>query len=210
MRIAVFGATGTAGSAIVTEAVNRGHQVVACSRRPYEDGRDHLITRVADAADPVAVAAVLTEVDVAVLTIRLTPGEESRLAPITDHFLAVAAEHGTRVVIVGGAAALRSPLQPDRLIIDDPAFVPQAWQTIARASLDQYRTCQQHTATGWTYLSPSAILEPGDRGEHRRGTTTLLTDEHGTSRVRAGDLAVALVDELEHPRGEQHFTVASV
>ncbi len=53
----------------------------------------------------------------------------------------------------------------------------------------------------WTVLSPSAMIEPGERtGKFRLGKDKLLADDKGVSRISAEDYAIALVDELEHPR----------
>lgn len=211
MRIAVFGATGMAGSAIVTEALTRGHRVIAASRRSTTSNNEELLAvRAVDVADTGAVEAVLADADAAVLTIRLATGDEDRLAPLTCGVLNAAARHGTRVLIVGGSAPLRSPNHPDRLLIDDPEYVPEAWKTIAQASLDQFHACREHDYTEWVYVSPPAVFEPGERnGGYRRGTTTLLTDASGTSRVTAPDFAIAVLDELERPGGDQHITVAA-
>lgn len=195
MRIAVFGATGMAGSAIHVEALTRGHQVVAVSR--------HLTSDASNDAQLTVRAA-----DVAVLTIRLPRGEEDRLAPLTRGFLNAAARHDTRVLIVGGSVPLRSPSHPDLLLIDDPDHVPDAWRAIAQASLDQYRSCQKHPYDGWVYVSPPAVFEPGERnGSYQRGTTTLLTDERDVSHITAPDFAIAVLDELENPSEVHHFTV---
>lgn len=210
MNIAVLGATGMAGKAIAAEALDRGHHVIALSRGHHAAPRhDRLSTLAVDAADTAALHPVLAKADAAVLAIRLGPGEESRLAPLTRGVLDAAEQHGTRVLIVGGAAPLRSPTDPGRLLIEDPDYVPAAWKHVAQASLDQFKTCQRHPYSGWIYLSPPAILEPGERtGGYRRGRGTLLTDEHGISRITAADLAISVLDELEGPGGGQHFTVA--
>ena len=81
---------------------------------------------------------------------------------------------------------------------------------MAQASLDQFRACQEHSYKGWVYLSPPAIFVPGDAtGSYRRGTTMLLRDARGQSRISPEDLALAVVDELEYPGGEQHITVVA-
>ncbi|GAB2884739.1 hypothetical protein GCM10022245_20270 [Streptomyces mayteni] len=73
--------------------------------------------------------------------------------------------------------------------------------------LDQVVACRAHSAD-WAYLSPPALLAPGRRtGTYRRGTTTLLVDAEGVSRVSAEDLAVAVLDELENLGEDRHFTV---
>lgn len=210
MRITVVGATGMAGSAIVTEALTRGHQVIALSRRvPDTPGRPRLTARPIDVAHTTELASALAETDAVVLTIRVAPGEEHRLAPLTRGVLDTAARTATRVLILGGSAPLRSPHNPDLRLIEDPDFVPLAWRTIAQASLDQFRACQEHHYTDWTYLSPPAVFEPGTgTGHYRRGTTSLLTDRDGHSRITPADLAFAVLDELENPSNEHHFTVA--
>ena len=94
-------------------------------------------------------------------------------------------------------------------MIDDPSYVPALWRKIAQASLDQLDACRKHPYTGWTYLSPPALFVPGPRtGRYRRGTTALLIDTGGVSRITAGDLAVAVIDDIESPGGDRHFTVA--
>jgi len=62
----------------------------------------------------------------------------------------------------------------------------------------------------WTFLSPPAFLEPGERtGRYRTGGDELLMTPSGPARISAEDLAVAIVDELERPRHvRQRFTVA--
>ncbi|GAB3497095.1 hypothetical protein GCM10027440_50190 [Nocardiopsis coralliicola] len=90
-----------------------------------------------------------------------------------------------------------------------PCQVLDARGAVRHRDAAQYRACRSHPYGGWVYLSPPAVLEPGARtGRYRRGTTTLLVDEAGGSRIAAGDLAIAVLDELEKPSGEQHLTVA--
>ncbi|WP_446664784.1 NAD(P)-dependent oxidoreductase [Flexivirga sp. B27] len=210
MKIAVFGATGMAGSAIVAEGLARGHHLTGVARTPQGAvTADRLTSCALDVGDTAAVDSVLATVDTAVLTIRLRPGAESELAALTGGFLDVAGRRGTRVLVVGGAAPLRSPDDTNRLLIDDRVYVPEVWRPVAAASLEQFHLCRNHTHRDWVYLSPPAVLEPGTRsGRYRRGTDTLLTDADGASRISAADLAIAVLDELESPGDVDHFTVA--
>ncbi|MGA7610618.1 MAG: NAD(P)-dependent oxidoreductase, partial [Xanthobacteraceae bacterium] len=61
----------------------------------------------------------------------------------------------------------------------------------------------------WTFLSPSAVIAPGERtGKFRLGKDTVLIGADGKSRISIPDYAIALVDELENPRHiRQRFTV---
>lgn len=197
------------GTAIVEEALDRGHTVTGVSRSPESlTPHDRLDVRALDLTHPTELAPLFTDTDVAVLTLRFAPGDEHLLAPTTERFLDAAAEMGARLVVVGGAGALRSPSRPGLLVLDDPEYVATPWRPLARAGLDQLRTCERHPYDGWVYLSPPALFEQGPRtGAYLRGTALLLTDSEGVSRITSGDLTIAVVDEIEIPGGERHITV---
>ena len=210
MRITVLGATGMAGTAVVNEALSRGHEVMAVSRRRGHRTGARLASCLLDVADVEGVAGLLRDSDVAVVAVRPPAGHESDLAQLTTAVLDAASRGRTPLLIIGGAAVLSSPGNPGTLAIDDPTIVPPAWRDVAQASLDQFRACQAHSYKGWVYLSPPAIFAPGEvTGSYHRGTTTLLRDARGQSRISPEDLALAVVDELEHPGGEQHITVVA-
>ncbi len=67
----------------------------------------------------------------------------------------------------------------------------------------------QTSDINWTYFSPAAFFEPGERtGKFRLGTNQLITDSKGDSRISLEDYAIALVDELEKPAHERaRFTI---
>lgn len=213
MNIAIIGATGMVGNSVAVEAGLRGHVLTLTSRsspwRPAPPSDSvHLLL---DAGDRAEVQKVLEGVDAAVVSVRPTVGSEATLAPLTATILDAAIPTGTHLLVVGGASPLRTPRDPSRRVLDDLLYVPEQFKAIASASAAQLHACVSHPNTAWTYLSPPAVLEPGERtGRYRRGTTTLLVDEDGTSRISVEDLAVAVVDELEHPGVDRHFTVGQI
>ena len=208
MKITVVGAAGMVGSRVVTEAASRGHQVVAVFRTTPPTALPPGATAVeGDATDLDRMSRLLVGADAVVAATRPAPGQEDSAVRTTTGLLDAAAIAGVRILVVGGAAPLRVPGHPDLLVLDSPDHVPPQWRTIAAASAAQLDACRAHPAD-WVYLSPPAVLEPGHRtGEYRRGTTTLLTTPDGASRISAEDLAVAVLDELENPKDQQHFTV---
>lgn len=209
MNITVIGATGMVGSRCVTEAAARRHRVTAAARHPNTYPDDTVAAYTLDAGIPEQLEAALAGADAAILAIRASAGEEHTIAPLTTAVLDATDRTGARLLILGGAGPLRSPRRPDLLVIDDTDYVPTPWRAIASASTAQLGACIQHANQNWIYLSPPAILEPGTRtGTYRRGTTTLLTEPDGVSQIFAEDLAVAALDEIEHPGPDQHFTVA--
>ena len=205
MKIAVIGATGMVGSRVVVEAARRGHDVTAVFRSEISSAPEGTRAVQADATDRELMDGLLSGMDAVVATTRPRPGEEATVMPTTT-LLDAALGTRTRILVVGGAAPLRSPGRG--LVLDDSRYVPTDIRPIAAASLRQFEVCRSHAAD-WIYLSPPALLEPGERtGSYRRGQDELLTDPSGASRISAEDLAVAVLDELTTPSADRHFTVA--
>ena len=77
--------------------------------------------------------------------------------------------------------------------------LPEAWVPIATShgkALDLLKASD----INWTYFSPAAFFQPGERtGKFRVGTTRLIADDQGNSRISLEDYAIALADELENP-----------
>ncbi|WOF73431.1 NAD(P)H-binding protein [Parvibaculaceae bacterium PLY_AMNH_Bact1] len=203
MKIIVFGATGDVGSRVVKEALSRQHEVTAVVRN--EAGLKKLPSAVAsiiaDANDPAAVASAMEGQDLAISAVRPPAGQEGEIVALTRCILAGASQAKVRVIIVGGAARLRLPGGSPHTVLSDPNFLPENIVPIARASFAQSELCTSDTEADWTYASPSALLQPGQRhGEFRMGTDTLLVDAEGNSEISMEDFAVALVDEAQSAR----------
>jgi putative NADH-flavin reductase len=214
MRITVFGAAGGVGSRVVTEALGRGHEVTAVVRRPGHR-HDGARVRTGDAADAGQVARLGAGQDVVVAATRPAPGREHELAATAEALLAGVARTGmppagARLLIVGGAATLTVPGAGGGTVVDAPDF-PAVLRPIALACAEQLAVCRAAgPGVDWTYLSPPALLEPGERtGAYRTGTDTLLVDDSGRSAISMEDFAVALLDEAERPAHHRtRFTVA--
>src|SRR3954466_10513218 len=100
MKIIVFGANGRQGSRVVTEALERGHDVTAAVRSQERAGNvdPRAAVVVADALDPRAAPAVPPGHDAAVNATR------ERHADVAQALLAGLSQAGVRrLVIVGGA-----------------------------------------------------------------------------------------------------------
>ncbi|GAA2839890.1 NAD(P)-dependent oxidoreductase [Crossiella cryophila] len=215
MRIGVFGATGVIGSRIVHEAVTRGHEVTAISRSTIPTKPGPVTWRQAEISDPAAVTELLPGLDVLVNAINAgrdideTIRNANALPTAARSLLRALESHPrTRLIVIGGAGSLE--VSPGQQIADldgiaeslptDLGTPPEYLQVIRahRAALNLYRLSNRD----WTYLSPSALLiPPGERtGRYRLGRNQLLVRADGTSAISAEDLAVAVLDEVEHPR----------
>ncbi|MBF6238042.1 NAD(P)H-binding protein [Nocardia otitidiscaviarum] len=202
MHITVFGAAGGVGSRVVTEALGRGHDVRAVSRNPE---RLHGLPvaaerRAGDASNPEQIAAASVGSDLVISATRPVPGREHELAEVAAALLKGLTGTGIRLLVVGGAGSL-TVAGTGKTLREQPDF-PAALQPIATAcdrQLEVFRAADG--SVDWTYLSPSALLEPGARtGRFRLGRDELLVDAAGDSSISMEDLAVALLDEAERPR----------
>jgi uncharacterized protein len=113
-----------------------------------------------------------------------------------------------RLVWVGGGGSLE--VAPGVRLVDTPAF-PAEYKAEALAQAEALKLFRSSSGNvEWSYLSPPAIIQPGQRtGRYRTGTDQLLTDDKGESRISVEDYAVALMDEVERPaRSRKRFTVA--
>src|SRR6185503_6029920 len=101
MKIAIIGATGNAGSRIVAELLNRGHQVTGVARHPDKlEPRPGLTMRPGDVKDESGMAKLLAGHDAAIHSVRFLD-TDARTA------IGAAKKSGVkRFLVVGGAGSL--------------------------------------------------------------------------------------------------------
>ncbi|GAB4582325.1 NAD(P)-dependent oxidoreductase [Nocardia sp. IFM 10818] len=215
MHITVFGASGGVGSRTVIEAVRRGHQVRAVSRDAAKltDLPDGVEVWSGDVSDAAQVAAVSAGTDLVISATRPVPGHEHELAEVAAALLEGLGRKEIRLLVVGGAGSL-TVAGTGKTVVEQPGF-PDFLKPIANACGDQLAVFQRAAqqpgggAVDWAYLSPAALLEPGERtGTYRLGADELIADDEGNSAISMEDLAVALLDEAEQPKHHRvRFTV---
>jgi uncharacterized protein len=205
--ILLVGASGMIGSRILAEAAGRGHPVIAAARHPERIATGtNIRTAQLDATDVQAFIALARQADVIVTATSPRGGGDphQEAKAIGDAAIAAARATGKRLIVVGGAGSLSLP--DGRPLAET---LPDAYRGEAlamRAVLDSLKASD----VNWTFFSPAASIAPGQRtGKYRLGTTTLLSDQNGNSRISAEDYAKALVDEIESPAHERaQMTIA--
>lgn len=201
MNVVILGISGRAGSRLGHELLQRGHQVTGIARDvsnvPAQSG---LTLASADVGDVERLVPLLKGHDAVISTTRFVGSDAVSLIG------AVKAAGVPRLLVVGGAGSLE--VAPGVALVDTPEF-PSAYKDEASAGRDFLNVLRGETALDWTFLSPSALFEPGQRtGRFRIGTDSLLVDADGNSAISMEDYAIALVDELEKPQhSRQRFTV---
>ena len=200
MNIALVGASGNAGSRILKELSDRGHTVTAIARQPAKIAALPGVTaKAGDVYDQAGLTALLRGHDVVVSAVHFAASDPRILID------AVKAAGVKRYVVVGGAGSL--DVAPGVPLVTTPEF-PEAYKAEALAGGRFLDLLRAEKDLDWTFLSPSASFEPGQRtGKFRLGGDALLVGEQG-SRISFEDYAIALVDEIEKPaHRRQRFTV---
>ena len=201
MKIALIGASGNAGSRILSELVSRGHRVTAIARHPDKIAKLNGVTAIeGDVYDKAQLVALIKGYDVLISSVHFSASDP-------DILISAAHEAGVkRYLVVGGAGSLLTP--DGKKLIESPHF-PDMYKVEAAAGgvfLDKLRA---QSSVNWTYFSPPAVFIPGTRtGIFRLGLDNLLSDASGTSTVSMEDFAIAMVDEIEKPAHlNQRFTI---
>lgn len=201
-HVALLGITGRAGSRIASELLSRGHTVTGIARDVSKAAAQPGLSLVAaDVTDGAALVPLLRGHDAVVSSTRFVGGIDA------PGLIAAAREAGVgRVLVVGGAGSLE--VAPGVALIDTPEF-PDLYKAEAGAGRVFLDALRGERELEWTFLSPSALFEPGPRqGRFRLGGDALLVDAEGRSHISMEDYAIALVDEIEQPRHiRQRFTV---
>lgn len=208
-NIAVIGATGKAGSRIVEEALQRGHEVTAIVRNASKLDNKHVSVVEKDIFD--LKAEDLQQFDVVVNAFAAPSGQEQLHVDAGNVLIeALKGAKATRLIVVGGAGSLYVDEAKTVRVMDTPDF-PALFLPTASNQGKNLDILLGTEGVNWTFLSPSANFALGKRtGSYQTGADQLLINSKGESYVSYEDFAVAVVDEIEHPRHlNQRFTVVS-
>ena len=201
MKVALIGASGFIGSRLLAELSARGHAVTAIVRNPEKVAALPGVTAVkGDVFDKDGLAKLVAGHDAVISAVHFSASDPQIL-------LAAVKQSGVkRYLVVGGAGSLE--VAPGVKLFDTPEF-PAVYLDEARKGGAFLDLLKQEQGLDWTFLSPSALIQPGERtGKFRLGTDQLLVDDKGNSAISAEDYAIALVDELEKPaHSRRRFTV---
>jgi putative NADH-flavin reductase len=200
MKVAVIGASGRGGSRIVEELARRGHNVTAIARNTEKIPPGPNVTAKKGDVNDAGLAGLLKGHDAVISAVRFTQSDPALLIS------AVRNSGVKRYLVMGGAGSLE--IAPGKKLIDTPQF-PEAAKPEATKGGVFLDALRQVNDLDWTFLSPSALIEIGERtGKFRLGGDQLLTDANGKSRITFEDYAIAMVDEVEKPSHiRKRFTV---
>lgn len=195
MKFLVIGATGMVGTQIVTEALSRGHTIVAASRHPEKVVPQDNVEAVAlDVYDANALGALANDVDVVISAVSPRNTGDAEAEAVAYANALIAGVGATRLMVVGGAGTLNLPN-------GDPVWtvVPEAYLAEAKGMRAAYELIAA-SDLDFTVHAPAGVIAPGERtGVFRTGGRTIIADAEGNSNISVEDYAIAFLDEIEKP-----------
>lgn len=216
-KLVLIGASGFVGTAILNEAMERGHQVTAVVRHPEKITKKHenLTVVKCDATSPAALAEIAQGSDAVISAYNPGWGNLRQYEETLENYPkiveGVKRSGVSRLLIVGGAGTLF--VKPGLRLVDS-GMLPEAWLPGVK-SLGEFflNILSKEKDIDWVFFSPAGNLgnmEPGVRtGKYRLGKDNMLFDEKGESFISVEDYAVAMIDELEQERfHRERFTAA--
>ncbi|RYZ95295.1 MAG: NAD-dependent epimerase/dehydratase family protein, partial [Moraxellaceae bacterium] len=182
MKVALVGATGFIGQHILVEALSREHQVTALVRNPQKiSPAEGLVGKAVDLKNSKQLINNIEGHDAVIISVH---HDGLDLPALID---AVKVSRVPRLLVVGGAGSLE--IAPGMKLIDSPQF-PAEWKAVALAAQHFLDLLRAEDTLNWTYLSPSALIEPGQRtGKFRLGSDKLIVNEKGESKISNQDYA---------------------
>jgi putative NADH-flavin reductase len=181
MRIALFGATGRTGSAVLERALLRDHDVVALTRSlerlPETDGLTRIL---GDATDPEAVRSVLEGTQAVISALGARTPDTAELSDATAGVIGGCEQAGVRrIAIVSQVGVFLSKTRPEFAHVREEHL----------RNLSMLRA----SSLAWTALAPAGIDDRSGDGAY-----TAVVDARAPEwQISRFDLADALLDAIE-------------
>ncbi|MCV2483809.1 NAD(P)H-binding protein [Flavobacterium sp. SH_e] len=206
MKIALIGATGFVGSALLNELADRKHEITAIARTPKDTANATWIA--ADIFNVDALAEILKGHDAVINA--YNPGWTN--PNIYDDFLAgskaiqeaVKKSGVKRFITIGGAGSLY--VAPDLQAVDTPDFPKEIFPG-ANAARHYLNIIKEEKDLDWAFFSPAFEMHAGTKtgrtGKYRLGLENPVFNDEQRSILSVEDLAVVIADEVETPKHHQ-------
>lgn len=215
MKIALIGASGFTGSALLRELTARGNDVIAIARNSdaITISSDHISAKSIDVLDTAGLAAAISGADLVVSAFNAGWSNPDIYNDFLNAYVSIqqaVKDAGVpRYIVIGGAGSLSVD---GHQLVDSPDF-PAHIKPGALAARDYLTRLRDEQELDWAFFSPAIEMHPGvssgRTGQYRLGTTTPVFNEAGQSQLSVEDLAVVIADELENNiYHRQQFTAA--
>lgn len=200
MHLAVIGASGKLGRAIVTEALRRGHAVTGLvrSRDKAADLADKITVVEGDGRDETALTTALTGADAVIVP------AGGRVDPVTAEIvkavMPVMDRLGIGRIVVASAYGA----------VDGRGAYGWLLRTMAKAvAKDKTETeaALRASSLEWTAVRPGGLTDGPATGKAKAADQAVLS---GFPRISRADVAGFIIDEVEQPRFVRQSPVVHV
>lgn len=202
MKLAIIGATGKTGNAVLQVALQRTIDVTAIVRNASK-----LTIKVPIIEKDIfnLLPSDLTSFDAVICT--FASSKKSDYPRVNQHLVDILTGTDTRLIVVGSGSTLFNDGSRRKTVGDKlPIIMRNSTRNHMKA-----RQILQNSQINWTYMAPPMNYLPDGKetDTYQTGHDILLHDHNGNSSISYSDMAVALVDEVQHPENErQLMTVA--
>jgi hypothetical protein len=212
-KIVLIGASGFIGSAIMKEALSRGHRVKAIVRHPEKiTVKDpNLTTEQADVSSSELVSRLCKGADVVISAYNpgwKNPDIAADTIRVYPSILKGVKNSGVkRFLVVGGAGSL---YMSSGVRLMDTGTIPEPFISAIRGLAGFYlNDLTSEKTLDWVFFSPAQKIAPGRRtGKFRLGKDDMILDAEGKSNISVEDYAAAMIDEAENPaHHRERFTI---
>lgn len=211
MSVLLIGGSGNIGQRILKEALDKGYTVTAAQRNPVAVNIRHpkLTIVKADLLDENDLPKLLGDHDVIISAIAATGGLTIwSFKKANENLINALRDTDKRIIMVGGAGC--TEVAPGIKVMDSPMWdqLPPEWEPDIIAH-NEVLELYKKSALNWTYFSPAMFIQAGERtNKYRLGTTNMIFDGNGESKISYEDYAVALVEEIKNKKFlKQQFSI---
>lgn len=214
MKVALIGATGFVGNAILNELTDRNYDVLAIARNTskVENQSEKITKRNVNILNESELTEVLNGADVVVSA--YNPGwtnpniHEDYLQGAASIQSAVEKSDVNRLIVIGGAGTLKID---GNYLVDGPDFPKDIHAGASAVRKYFVENLSKNETLDWEFFSPAIEMYNGNgltkTGTYRYGTDSPVFNEQGRSQLSVEDLAIAIVDEIEKKQFvKQQFT----
>lgn len=214
MKVALIGATGFVGNAILNELTDRNYDVLAIARNTskIENQSEKITKRNVNILNESELTEVLNGADVVVSA--YNPGwtnpniHEDYLQGAASIQSAVEKSDVNRLIVIGGAGTLKID---GNYLVDGPDFPKDIHAGASAVRKYFVENLSKNETLDWEFFSPAIEMYNGNgltkTGTYRYGTDSPVFNKQGRSQLSVEDLAIAIVDEIEKKQFvKQQFT----
>ncbi len=197
MKIGVIAASGKAGSLIVNEAMNRGHEVIAIVRNASKVIQN-IVKIEKDIYD--LNQSDLVGFDVVINAFGAKGNDPIVYQTSTKHLIDILSNTNVRMIVVGGAGSLYTDESRTIQVYQTPSFPAVVYPTSSNMAIAL--ELLKNSTINWTFFAPAINFDYSGElsGKVKLGSDYVILNNSNESYISYLDYVKLLLDEVENKR----------